>query len=64
MYRRYATPVNASTTSKLYFLQLFLIFFVAFLSCVRFASESFIFKDAEVYGYTVTEINIFLIEII
>lgn len=53
VYRRHATPINAGNASKLFWFQIFLIYFIAILSCTRFICESFIFTDAHVYGYTV-----------
>lgn len=57
MYRRYATPIEDSSqiaTSKLYYLQLFLMSLLPLLSVLRFILESFVFPDAHLYGYTVT----------
>lgn len=64
MYRRYATPIedlSQISTSKLYYLQLFLMSLLPSLSVLRFILESFVFPDAHLYGYTVifeTSINI------
>lgn len=56
MYRRYAIPTNTPARSKLYCLQISLIFIVAILSCTRFICESFVFDDSKVYGYTVSRL--------
>lgn len=58
MYRKYAIPVDDPAqiaVSKLYYLQIFLLLFVPILSVTRFILESFVFVDAHVYGYTVSE---------
>lgn len=57
MYRRHATRIDDLTqisTSKLYYLQLFLFALIPCLSILRFVLESFIFPDAHLYGYTVS----------
>lgn len=56
MYRKYATPIedlSQISTSKLYYLQLFLLMLIPVLSVLRFILESFLFPDAHLYGYTV-----------
>lgn len=56
IYRKYATPIEDLTqisNSKLYYLQMFLLTLVPALSVVRFILESFVFPDAQLYGYTV-----------
>lgn len=60
MYRRYGTQIEDQTQisrSKLYYLQLFLLFFMPILAITRFVLESFIFSDAHLYGYTVSFID-------
>lgn len=57
MYRKYGTPIEDPTqisVSKLYYFQIFLLLFVPILSIVRFILETFVFVDAHVYGYTVS----------
>lgn len=61
MYRKYATPIedfSQISTSKLYYLQLFLLSFIPSLSILRFILESFVFSDAHLYGYTVSRKSI------
>lgn len=57
MYRKYGTPIedpSQISISKLYYFQVFLLLFVPILSVVRFILESFVFDDAQIYGYTVS----------
>lgn len=57
MYRRYATRIEDLTqisTSKLYYLQIFLFALIPCLSIARFVLESFVFPGAQLYGYTVS----------
>lgn len=56
LYRKYANPIedlSQISTSKLYYLQLFLLSFLPSLSVLRFILEGFVFPDAHIYGYTV-----------
>lgn len=59
IYRKYATPADLSqiSTSKLYYLQMFLLSIIPSLSVLRFVLESFVFPDAHLYGYTVNILN-------
>lgn len=64
LYRRYSTPIedlSQISTSKLYYLQMFLLTVIPSLSILRFVLESFVFPDAHLYGYTVS-LNSFLFQ--
>lgn len=55
IYRKYGTEVsqNQLTTSKLYYLQIFLTIFIPLIEIVRVILAATVFDPSAVYGYMV-----------